>query len=163
MTVDGGGLKQVADAQGVEFINVGVHRAYGVALVDGQGNGFAGLAQHGGHIHIGGSDAGVDVGDHDDAVGQFDADFSLTAHEFQHITVGSGLDTAGIYQGEIPAAPLAFTVDPVTGNTGGILNDGGTVAGELIEEHGFADVGTTNDGNQRFCHGNTSFLQKQAY
>ena len=28
---------------------------------------------------------------------------------------------------------------------------------ELIEEHGFADVGTANDGDQTFCHADHSF------
>ena len=152
MAVDGGGLKQIADAQAVEFVYVRVHGADGVALVDGQSHGLAGFAQHGGHILIRRGDAAADIGNHDDGVRQLNADLGLTAHEFQHIVVGAGLNTAGIHQGEGAAAPFAVAVDPVPGDAGGVLHNGGTAARQLVKQHGLAHIGPPHNGNQGFCH-----------
>ena len=131
--------------------------SHGVTLVDSQGHGLAGLAQHGGHILVGGGNAGLDVHYHDDGIRQLDADDGLAAHEFQHIVLGAGLDAAGVHQREGAVAPFAVAVDPVAGNAGGVLDDGGAVTGELIEQHGFANVGTANNGDQTFCHADHSF------
>ena len=157
MAVDGGGLKQVADAETVKFVHIGIHGADGVALVHGERNGLAGLPQHGGHVLIGGGDAGMHVHHHDNGVGQLNADFRLTAHEFEHFAVRTRLDAAGIHQGEGAPAPFAAAVNPVPGDAGGVLYDGGALPCEFIEKHGFAHIGSPDDGDQRFCHGNTSF------
>ena len=76
----------------------------------------------------------------------------LTAHEFEHIAVGAGLDAAGVHQAEGSAAPLTVAVDPVPGDTGGVFDDGGALTGQLIKQHGFSHIGSANDGNQGFCH-----------
>ena len=144
---------EIADAQAIEFVYVRVHGADGVALVDGQGHGLAGFAQHGGHILIRRGDAAADIGDHDDGIRQLNADLGLTAHEFQHIVVGAGLNTAGIHQGEGAAAPFAVAVDPVPGDAGGVLHNGGTAARQLVKQHGLAHIGPPHNGNQRLCHG----------
>ena len=165
MAVDGGGLEEVADAQGVELEGVRIHKSRGVALVDGQSHGLAGLAQHGGHVLIGGGDAAAHVRHHNDGVRQLDADLRLAAHKFQHIAVGARFNAAGIHQGEGSAAPLAgavdpvrLPIDPVPGDAGGVLHDGGALTGELIKQHGFANVGAAYNGHQWLCHENTSFL-----
>ena len=158
MAVDGGGLKQVADAKGIEFKGVGVHSTDGVALVHRQRHGLAGFAQHGGNVLIGGGDTAADVGNHNDGVCQLDADFRLTAHEFQHIAVGVRLDAAGVHQRKAPAAPFAAAVNAIPGDAGGVLHNGGALAGELIKQHGFSHIGPSDDGYQWFCHDNTSFL-----
>ena len=118
-------------------------------------------AQHGCHILIRSGNTGVDIHYHNDTVCQFNANLRLTPHEFQHIILSIGLNTAGIHQREGSSAPLAVAVDPVTGHAGGILNDGDSPAGELIKQHGLAHIGTTNNGHQRLCHGNHSFPFKQ--
>ena len=157
MAVDGGGLKQVADAETVEFVHIGIHGADGVALVHGERNGLAGFAQHGGHVLIGGGDAGMHVYHHDDGVGQLNADLRLTAHEFEHLAVRTRLDAAGVHQREGAPAPFAAAVNSVPGDAGGVLYDGGALPCEFIEKHGFAHIGPPDNGDQRFCHGNTSF------
>ena len=157
MTVNGGGLKQITDAQRIEFEHIGIDRADGVALIHSQSHRLTGLAQHGCHILVGSGDTGADIHHHDDGVSQFDADLRLPAHEFEHIIFGAGLDAAGIYQREVAVTPLTVAVDPVAGDTGRVLDDGGAVTGELIEQHGFAYVGSADNGDQRFCHENTSF------
>ena len=152
MTVDGRGLKQVANAQTVEFVHIRIGGADGVTLVDGQGHGLAGFAQHGGHVLVRRGNAAADVRDHDDGIGQLNADLRLTAHELQHIVVGAGLDTAGIHQGEGAAAPLAVPIDPVPGHAGGVLHNGGALTGELVKEHRLSHIGAANNGNQGFRH-----------
>ena len=152
MAVYGGGFNQVSDAQGIELVDIRVHRADGVALVHRQHHRLAGFAQDGGHILVRGGDTAADIRDHDDGIGQLNADLRLTAHEFQHIIVGTGFNTAGIHQGEGAAAPFAVPIDPVPGNAGGVLHDGGSVTRQLVKEHGFAHIGAANNGNQRFSH-----------
>ena len=162
MAVNGGGFKQIADTQGVEFVYIGVHGAHGVALVHGQGDGLTGFAQHGGHILIRRGDTAADIGDHDDGICQFYADFRLAAHELQHIIFRVGFDATGIHQGEMSAAPFALAIDPVTSHTGGVLHNGGALAGEFIEEHGLAHVGPSYNGNQRFRQMISSFPGKDS-
>ena len=152
MTVDGRGLKQVANAQTVEFVHIRIGGADGVTLVDGQGHGLAGFAQHGGHVLVRRGNAAADIRDHDDGIGQLNADLRLTAHELQHIVVGAGLDTAGIHQGEGAAAPFAVPIDPVPGHAGGVLHNGGPLTGELIKEHRLSHIGAAYNGNQGFRH-----------
>ena len=157
MAVDGGGFKQIPDPQRIELKSIGIHKTGGVALVHRQGHRLSGFAEHGGHILIGGGNTAADVGDHNNGVSQFNADFRLPAHKLQHIAVGSRLDAAGIHQGEGAAAPLTLAVNPVPGDARGILHDGGALAGELIEQHGLAHVGPSNNCDQGLGHENTSF------
>ena len=147
VAVNRGGLKQIADAQRIKFEGVGIHGADGVALVDSQSHRLAGLAQHGGHVLIRRGNAAADVRYHDDGVCQFDADLRLAAHEFQHVAVRAGLDSAGIHQGEGASAPFAVAVDPVPGDAGGILHNRGPASGQFIEQHGFAHIRPSDDGD----------------
>ncbi len=158
MSVDGGGFEQIPDAQGVELVHVRVGETHAVTLVHRQGHRLAGLAEHGSHVHIGGGHAGANVHDHYDAIGQQNADLRLTAHEFQHIVLGARLNAAGIHQRKFPSAPLAVSVNAVTGHAGGILHDGGPPAGKFIKEHGFAHVRSAHNGHQRLAHIQSSFL-----
>ena len=160
MAVDGRGFEQIPDTQGVKFVYVRIGRADGITFVDSQSDRLAGFAQHGGDVLIGSGHAGAHIRDHDNGVRQFNADLCLAAHEFEHFTAGTGLNAAGVHQIKFPVAPLALAVDPVPGDTGCILHDGGALTGELIKEHGLSDVGPPNNGYEGFCHGRTSFLNK---
>ena len=154
VTVDCRGFKEIANTQRIELEHIGIYKTDGVTFVDGQTYGFAAFAQHGGNILVRSSDTTANIYHHDDGISQFNADFCLTAHEFQHFAVGVGLNTTGIHQREMTTAPFTFTVNAVTGNTGGVLHDGGTLTGQFIEEHGLAYVGAAHNGHQRFCHDN---------
>ena len=158
VAVDSRGFKQITDAQTVEFKHIGVSQTNGVALIDSQRNGLAGLAEHGCHIFVCSGHTGTNVYHHHNAICQFDTDLCLTTHELQHIIFRIGFDTTGIHQAKMTAAPFAIAIDPVTGHTGGILHDGGTVTGQFIKEHGFTNIGSANNSHQGFCHEITSFL-----
>ena len=153
VAVDGGDGDGVAQTQVVELIKIRVHGAGGVHLVHRQDNGLAAFLQHARHLVIRGGETGFDVGDKYDHRGVVDGDLGLLPHEGQDLAVGVGLDAAGVHQGEPPAAPLAFTVDAVPGDAGGVLHDGEALADELVKEHGLAHIGPSHNGDHGFRHG----------
>ena len=157
MTVDGGNLDGVAEAKRIEFIRVRVRVAGLVALVDGQHDRLFRPLEHGRDLRVRGGQADRHVDDHDDDRRRLNGDLRLTAHEFQHFTVRTRLDAAGVHQREGAPAPFAVAVNSVPGDAGGVLYDGGALPCEFIEKHGFAHIGPPDNGDQRFCHGNTSF------
>ena len=98
VSVHGGYLKGIAQTQGVKLVHVRVDCAGGVALVDGQGNGLARPLQNGRHSGVGGRQAHLDVGYHNDSVGQLDADLRLAAHKLEDLVVRPRLDAAGVHE-----------------------------------------------------------------
>ena len=93
-----------------------------------------------------------DVHDHDNDSRGLDGDFRLSAHEFQHLAVRARLNTAGINEGKAAPVPVAFAVNPVARHAGRIFHNRHALAGQLIEEHRLADVRSTHDCYNRFCH-----------
>ena len=149
MTVDGGDGNGVAQTEIVELVEVGIDGAHGVHLVHRQHDGLAAALEHTGYLLIGGGEAGLDVGDEDDDIRVVDGDLRLLAHEGQDLTVGVGLDAAGVHQTEFASHPLALAVDTVTGDAGGVLHDGQPPADDLVEQHGLAHVGASHNCDQR--------------
>ena len=148
--MDRGNLDRVAEAEGIEFIRVGVGVAGLVALVDSQHDRLLRALEHGRDLRVCGGQADRHVDDHDDDRRRLNGDLRLTAHEFQHFIVRTRLDAAGIDERKAAPVPLAFAVDPVTGDARRILHDRHALAGQLIEEHRFADVRPADDGYDRF-------------
>ena len=157
MSVHGGYLKGIAQTQGVKLVHVRVDCAGGVALVDGQGNGLARPLQNGRHSGVGGRQAHLDVGYHNDSVGQLDADLRLAAHKLEDLVVCPRLDAAGVHEVKGAAAPLAGPIDPVPGDPRRIFHNGSPPAGQFIEEHRLAHIGTADNGHQRFRHMHPSY------
>ena len=153
VAVDGGHGDGVAQTQIVELIEVRVYGAGGVHLVHCQHDGLLRALEHPGHLLVGGGHAGLDVGNEDDDVGVVDGDLSLLPHEGKDLVVGIGFDTAGIHQAELAAVPIGLSINAVTGDTGSILHDGEAPADDLVEQHGLAHVGPSDDSNQGFGHG----------
>ena len=156
VAVHGGDGDRIAETERVKLINAGVDRAGGVHLVDGQHNGLFRAQEHIGHLLIGGSDAGADLGDEHDDVGRVNGELRLLAHEQQDLIVGARLDAAGVDDVERAAAPLALGIEPVARDAGRVLNDGQAASAELIEEHGLADIRPAHDRNQWFGHDHPS-------
>ena len=162
VAVDGGHLDGIAQAQGVELIHLGIGGAHAVALVHREAHGLLGAQQHIRHLLVGGGHAHLHVRHHDDDVGGLDGDLRLAAHEQQHLAAGAGFDAAGVHDLEFAAVPVAFSIDPVAGDAGGILHDGGAPPGQFIEEHRLAHIGAADNGDNRQCHGYASFLKKRS-
>ena len=158
MAVEGADGHRIAQAQGVELEDLRVCGPGPVAFVHRQDHGLFAFLEHGGDFVVGGGGSGLHIADHDDHVRRLDGDLRLPAHEPKHLTVGPGLDAARVHQLELPAVPIAVPVDPVPGDAGGILHDGGTATGEFIKQHGLAHIGPSHNGNQGLCHVATSCL-----
>ena len=123
-----------------------------VALVDSQHNGLAAAHQHAGDVLVLRGHTGRKLGDHDDAICGIDGQLGLLTHVGQQAIVDAGLDTAGIHQQELVTAPFAVTENTVAGNAGGVFDNSETLAGQFIENCGFAHVGAAHNGYDRFCH-----------
>ena len=156
MAVDGGDGDGIAQTQIIEFIDV--RAAALVHLVDSQDHRLAAALEHGSHLLIGSGHTGLDVAEEHDDRGVVNGDLGLRTHEGQDLIVRPGLDAAGVDEGELPALPVAFSVDAVPGDAGGVLHDGQPPADDLIEQHGLAHIGAAHDGNDRFRHKMTPFL-----
>ena len=150
MAVDGGNGNGVTQAQVIKLVDV---RALAlVHLVHRQHHRLAAPLEHGGNLLVGGGHAGLDVAQEHNDRGVVNGDLGLRAHEGQDLVIRPGLDAAGVDQGELPALPVAFSVDAVPGDAGGVLHDGQPPADDLIEQHGLAHIGAAHDGNDRFRH-----------
>ena len=51
----------------------------------------------------------------------------------QQAVVNARLDAAGVHQQELVAGPLAVAEDAVTGDAGGVLDNGEALTGQLIK------------------------------
>ena len=147
VTVDGGDRHRVAQPQVVELVEVRVKGAGGVHLVHRQHDGLAAALEHIGDLLVGGGQAGLDVGDENNDVGVVNGDLRLLPHESEDLAVGVGLDTAGVHQTEFAPHPLAFAVDTVTGDAGGVLHDGQPPPDDLVEQHGLTHIGASHNSN----------------
>ena len=74
----------------------------------------------------------------------------LEFHLGENDVVGLRLNTAGVNEGQLSAAPLALAVDAVTGDAGGVLHNGAALADELVEKRAFAHIGAAHDGHNGF-------------
>ena len=143
---------RIAQTQIVKLVEFRRRGTGGVALVDAQHHGLAALLQHGGHRLVVGGDTGTQIGHQDNHVSLVDGQLSLGTHLRQDHVVGLGLDTAGIRQHKLAAAPLALRKDAVAGDTGGVLHDGQTLSDQFIKQSGFSHVGTPHHGDNRLSH-----------
>ena len=122
-----------------------------IALIDCQHHGLLAPEQHIRNFVIRCGGAGFDVTDHYDHVCGINGDLRLTPHKLQHMAVGLRLDAAGIHQLKVPSVPVALSIEPIPGDTGGILYNGGPTTGQLIKQHGLAHIGSAHDSNQWLC------------
>ncbi len=60
-----------------------------------------------------------------------------------------GVDAGGIDEIKGASLPLRKGVEPVAGDSGGVLDDREPRADESVEERALADVWTTDDGDGR--------------
>ncbi len=156
--MEGRDAHRVAQTQIVELIELRRGLTGGIQLVHGQHDGLFCPLEHGGHLLIGGGDAGADIGDQNDHLGVVDGDQRLLAHELQNFIIGFGLDAAGVHQNEGLSAPFCVTVNAVAGDAGGVLHDGVPLFGNAVEQQGFAHIGPTDHGDDGFFHSISSLF-----
>ena len=134
-----GNTPKLAQAQAVELIGV-KHLFAGVNLVHAENDGLLGAAQHVRYLGIIIRDAGGRLHHEDDGVGLLYGYLHLTADGLLEYILGVGGISAGIDYGELRAAPFAFAVMPVAGDTGGVVHDGLPHAHQTVEEGRFPYV-----------------------
>ena len=147
MAGDGRDGDGVAQAQVIKLVHIGVLSTDLIGLVYCQYHRLAGTEKHVGYLLVGGSHARLHVADKDNDGGGGDGDLSLLPHEGENLVVSARLNAAGVYNIKGAVSPLALGIQPVTGDTGGVLHDGQALAAQLIEQHGLAHVGTAHNSN----------------
>ena len=89
---------------------------------------------------------GVDQEQH--GVGFLDGLQGLPGHDGIDAVLIAG-QTTGVHHDESPALPDGFPVLAVTGQPGNVGDDGVTTLGQAVEQGGLADVGPTDQGDNR--------------
>ena len=158
--MDSGNFDRIAKPQRIKLVDLRVHAARAVALVDSQNDGLFGLFEHRCDLAVSSGQSDRHVHDHNDNRRGLDRDLSLTAHEFQHLAVCARLNAAGIDEREAPSVPVAFAIDPVARHARRVLDNRHALAGQFIEEHRFADIRPAHDCHNRFCHRFSPFHRK---
>jgi len=120
-----------------------------VRLVHSQTQRFACRAKNLSELFIQGHNAGPAVGHQDHVLGFLNGYFGL-AQDFlcHHLALG-GYDPSRIDDLEGLTLPFAATVKPVAGHARLIAYQGTPAPADPVEQRGFADVGTTNNGDAR--------------
>ncbi len=134
-----------------------------VALVDGDVAGDAGFVDEAGDFFIGGVESVEDIDDEDDDGGIGNGEVDLFADGgFDDVMldgVVEDVDAAGVDEGEGGVVPHDFAHEAVACNAALVVYDGDAFACDAVEEGGFADVGTADDGHDAcrgilgLCHG----------
>ena len=150
VAVYGGNGNGIAQTQRIKLVNIGVQRAGGIHFIYDQHNGLLRPQQHIRNFLIRGGDAGGNVAHKHDHVRRIDGNLRLLAHEQQNLVVRRGLNAAGIHQIKAASVPVRAAVDPVAGHTGRVLHDGQALPDQAVEQHGFAHIGPSYNGDKRF-------------
>ena len=135
VAVDGRNGDGITHAELIKLIYRRVDTAGRVHFVDCEHCGLSRAQQHIRNILVGGGDTRAHIGDEDDDIRCAYGDIRLLAHEHEYLVIGRGLDAAGVDDIKLVAAPLALSIQPVTGDAGRVLNDGQALAHELIKQH----------------------------
>ena len=126
----------------------------GIGLVDDQQDGFVETPEVLGHLFVGGGQTFLAVDHQQQQVAFFDGEENL-GRKTEGIVAGheaAGIDDLdGKTFGE-----LAATDQAIAGDAGQVVDDGLAAADEAVEEGGFADVGSADDGQSRDLAGDTS-------
>ena len=133
MSVNGGNGNGIAKTEVVKLVKVGIDLAGGVHFIDCQNDGLSASQQHVGDLLVGGGESRLDVGEEHDDIRMGNGDLRLLAHKGQYLVVRARLDTAGIDEAELSAAPFALAIDAVARNARRVLHDGKTLSDKLIE------------------------------
>src|SRR5579884_2217742 len=138
----------VAEAERVELVGLG-SLGGGIDLVRHEQHRPAPRAEQPGDLPVlrGEPRARVDHEQHD--VGLVDRPLRLPADQAGERLAGARHQPAGVDERELPARPLARRFEPVAGDARGVLDDRGPPRDQAVEERGLADVGPSDDRDDR--------------
>ena len=126
-------LNGITQSQIIELIKFSRRIAHAVAFIDAEENGLAGFEQHLSYFLVGRRHAVTNIRHQNGDIRSINGDLCLPAHLHQNDIIGRRLNTAGIDQHKLLAAPFAFGINAVTRNARGVLHNGQTLADEFIE------------------------------
>ena len=154
----GDGYRLVLKSKLVEFIKLKGGLANLVALVDAGNDRLSALLEHCGDIAVVGGKSRAHVAHENNNVGGVDCKLSLKTHLLKNDVVGLGLYSSGVDYYQPSARPLAFAVDPVAGNAGGVFHDRASLSYKFVKQCAFTHVGSAHYSYNWFCHFVFSFL-----
>ena len=134
---------QSAELVGVVFLGAAVH------LVGDDDDLLAGPADDFGRLLVQGRDARADVRDQQDHVGFADGQPGLLLDGGLHGLVGFRDQAPRVHHGELLPEPVGVGVMPVPRDARGVVHDGVAAADHPVEQHRFAHVGASYDGDDR--------------
>src|SRR5207247_5108653 len=82
----------------------------------------------------------------------FHRPLGLPAHLFLHRRPSGQGHASGVDDGKVPAAPGRGRVEPVARDAWCILDNGFSLPNQPVEQRRFPDIGTADDGHDRFAH-----------
>jgi hypothetical protein len=143
---------RIADA---ELVELGQQRRFlhALGLVGRQQHALVGAAQVARDVVVLGRQAGPDIDHEDHRIGLGHGLAGLLGHFLEDAGGRLGLEAAGVDDDELVLADLAVTVVAVAGQAGVVGHDRVAAAGESVEQGGLADVGSSDEGNDRFHDG----------
>ena len=119
----------------------------------GQEQGGAPGAQHvAGHLDVVIGDAGADVDHEQHHVGVLDGEVDLVAHVGGQRVELLVDEPSRIHEVESTTVEHPLLEVAVTRHAGAVVHHGGTVAQNSVKQAGFANVGTSYDGDARSLH-----------
>ncbi len=126
--------------------------APGVGLVRDEEHGLSATAEQVGDVVLDRKDAALRVDDEQDHVGLPDRGLRLAAYGRLHLAGLRVVESPGVDERELAAAPLGGRVDAVARRAGKVLDDRDAFTDEAIEQRRFADVGPPNDRDDGPAH-----------
>ena len=148
----GGDGQNVADPQAAIILEMIVH-LLGIHLVDGEQNWLAALKQQAGKLVVGRGQGSAAIDDHDDERGFTEREACLAKDFGGDESLVLGKNTSGIDHASALSQPLDLPVNAVAGDARLVPDNRPPRAGQAIEEAGLADVGPSNNGNERRAGG----------
>ena len=142
--------KDLANPQLMKFPNQRF-LPFAVDLVHGQKQRLAHALKLSNQLTIGARELGPGIDHHDDSDGFFQSDLRLPENFRRDKFLILGNDAARVHHAKRVPSPLSFAIKPVTSDARLVANDGAPRPSQLIEQRGFADVGTAHDGEQWQC------------
>ena len=146
--VFGGNREHLLHAEPMEIIQQ--RRLFrGIDFIDSQEKGPVGLAQQPYKFEVGSRKFGTTVDDHNDGGCLVKSHTRLTKNLRRNEVFFLRQYSASVNDAQLPPAPLCVAVETIASNAGLVTDNGAARAHNAVEKRGFADIGASDDSNDR--------------
>lgn len=128
-----------------------------VCLVEHQQHGHAALVQLFRYGFVDGCQVVSAVAHEHDAVRRVERNVRLARHLGAESVVQRGADAARVHRQRIVVRDADGGAEAVAGDAGLVMNNGNAAADHAVEDGGFADIGSADDGDGGTTHGDLQF------